>query len=109
MLFRSVGNNLTANTLTTVYKVPTGYYAKWNLCYVVNHSGNNKYIDVDWYDVSSGTSIHVLDNYVLSPTQFIKFDGGSYVFLEEGDEVRALFEAGSSMSCINTFELIRKG
>ena len=42
----SVGNNLTAATKTTVYTVPTGYYALWNLCYIVNHSGNNKTIDV---------------------------------------------------------------
>lgn len=105
----SVGTNLTANVKTTVYTVPTGYYAKWNLCYVVNHTGNNKYVDSIWYDKSENTEIRVLDNYILSPTQFIKFDGGAYVVLEEGDEVRLLSETGSDMSAINTFELIRKG
>lgn len=105
----SVGHNLTANTQTTCYTVPTGYYAKWNLCYVVNHTGNNKYIDVSWYDKSTNTTVRVLDNYILSPTQFVKFDGGAYVVMEEGDEVRALSELGSDMSIINTFELIRKG
>ncbi len=105
----SVGNNLTAATKTTVYTVPTGYYAKWNLCYVVNHTGNNKTIDAIWYDKSSNTEIYVLDNYILSPSQFIKFDGGAYVVLEEGDEIRMMSELASTMSCINTFELIRKG
>lgn len=105
----SVGNNLTANVKTTVYTVPIGYYAKWNLCYVVNHSGNNKYIDAVWYDKSIDTEIRVLDNYILSPTQFVKFDGGAYVVLEEGDEIRLMSETGSDMSCINTVELIRKG
>lgn len=105
----SVGNNLTADVKTTVYTVPTGYYAKWNLCYVVNHTGNNKYVDAIWYDKSANTEIRVLDNYILSPTQFIKFDGGAYVVLEEGDEVRMLSELGSDMSAINTFELVRKG
>lgn len=105
----SVGNNLTADTKTTVYTVPTGYYAKWNLCYVVNHTGNNKYVDAIWYDKSTNTEIYVLDGYVLSPTQFIKFDGGAYVVMEEGDEIRMLTESGSTMSAINTFELIRKG
>jgi len=104
----SVGNNLTAATKTTVYTVPTGYYALWNLCYVVNHSGNNKTIDVFWYDKSTTTEIKVLDGYTLSPTQFLKFDGGAYVVLEEGDEVRVESEAASSMSTINTFEVIRK-
>jgi hypothetical protein len=104
----SVGNNLTAATKTTVYTVPTGYYALWNLCYVVNHTGNNKTIDVYWYDKSTTTEIKVLDNYVLSPTQYLKFDGGAYVVLEEGDEIRCEAESASTMSTINTFELYRK-
>lgn len=104
----SVGNNLTAAVKTTVYTVPTGYYAKWNLCYVVNHTGNNKYIDVFWYDKSLNTEIKVLDNYTLSAGNFLKFDGGAYVVLEEGDQIRTESETGSDMSIINTFEVIRK-
>lgn len=103
----SVGNNLTAATKTTVYTVPTGYYARWNLAYVVNHTGNNKHVDIIWYDKSTLTEIKVIDNYVLSPTQFLKFDG-SFVVLEEGDEIRVETEAASTMSCINTFEVVRK-
>jgi len=105
----STGNVLTAATQTTLFTVPTGYYARWPLCYVVNHSGNNKYIDVVWYDASAATEVYVLDNYVLSPTQFIKFNDGAYIVLEEGDQVRATSETGSTMHTINTFELYRKG
>lgn len=105
----STGNILTAATKTTVYTVPLGYYAHWNLCYVVNTTGNNKTIDAIWYDASTNTEIFVLDNYVLSPTQFIKFDGGAFVVLEEGDQVRMESETGSTMNTINTFELYRKG
>ena len=104
----SVGNNLTAAVKTTVYTVPTGYYAKWNLCYLINHTGNNKYVDVFWYDKSTNTEIKVLDNYTLSAGNFLKFDGGAYVVLEEGDEIRIESEAASAMSSINTFEVIRK-
>jgi len=104
----SVGNNLTAATKTTVYTVPTGYYALWNLCYIVNHSGNNKTIDVFWYDKSTNIEVKVLDNYVLSPAQFLKFDGGAYIVLEEGDQISCESEAASDMSAINTFELYRK-
>lgn len=104
----SVGKNLTAATKTTLYTVPTGYYAKWNLCYIVNHTGNNKYIDVFWYDKSLTTEIKVLDNYILTAGNFLKFDGGAYIVLEEGDELRCEAEAGSDMSIINTLELIRK-
>jgi hypothetical protein len=105
----STGNILTAATKTTVYTVPTGYYARWVLCYVVNTGGNNKTVDALWYDSSTATEIHVLDNYVLSATQFIKFNDGAYVVLEEGDQVRLESETGSTMNTINTFELYRKG
>jgi hypothetical protein len=105
----STGNVLTAATQTTIFTVPTGYYAKWNLCYVVNHSGNNKYIDVVWYDASAATEVHVFDNYVLTTTQSVTFGNGNYVVLEEGDQVRATSEAASIMNTINTFELYRKG
>ena len=103
----SVGTTLTTTTKTTVYTVPTGYYAMWNLAYAVNHAGNNKTIDIVWYDASANTEHFVLDNYVLSPTQFIKFDGGAYIVLEEGDQVRVQAETGSTTSVINTFELHR--
>ena len=105
----STGNVLTAATQTTIFTVPTGYYAKWNLCNVVNHSGNNKYIDVVWYDSSAATEVHVFDNYVLTTTQSVTFGNGNYVVLEEGDQVRATSETGSTMNTINTFELYRKG
>lgn len=104
----SVGTNIAAATKTTLYTVPTGYYAKWNLCYIVNHTGNNKYVDVFWYDKSITTEIKVLDNYILTAGNFLKFDGGAYIVLEEGDEIRAETESSSDMSIINTFELIRK-
>lgn len=103
----SVGTTLTTSTKTTVYTVPTGYYAMWNLAYAVNHSGNNKHIDIVWYDASENLEHFVLDNYVLSPTQFIKFDGGAYIVLEEGDQVRVQAEASSTFNVINTFELHR--
>lgn len=105
----STGNVLVANTKTTVYTVPTGYYAHWNLCYVVNTTGNNKTVDAIWYDASTDTEIYVLQAYVLSPSQFIKFNDGAFVVLEEGDQVRIKSEAASTMNTINTFELYRKG
>jgi hypothetical protein len=110
MLMRpqSVGTILSNTTKTTIFTVPTGYYAKWNLGYVVNHSGNNKYIDLLWYDSSANTEFNVLDNYVMTATQFVKFDGGAYVVLEEGDQVRAQAESGAVFHLINTFDLIRK-
>ena len=105
----SIGLNLTAGSKTTVYTVPTGYYAKWNLCFISNHTGNNKTVSVWWYDSSADTEIVVVDAYQLATTQYLRFDGGAYVVLEEGDQVRITPEAASAMSATNTFELYRKG
>jgi len=106
----STGLNLTANTKTTVFTVPTGYYAKWNLCYISNHTGSNKSVSVWWYDSSSTNEITIIDGYNLDAKKFLQFNGGgAYVVLEEGDQVRITPETGSAMSSTNTFELYRKG
>lgn len=104
----SVGKNLTAATKTTLYTVPTGYYAKWNLLYMVNHTAGNKHFDVLWYDKSETTEIKLFDNYSLTAGQYLRFDGGADIILEEGDEIRAETEAGAAMSIIVTIDLIRK-
>lgn len=104
----SVGLNLTAGALTTVYTVPTGYYAKWNLMYVFNNSGSTKTCLAYWTDSSTAADIYVLNN-AINAKEYIRMDGGAYVVLEEGDTVKMQSEAGSSFSTICTFELIRKG
>lgn len=104
----SVGLNLTAGTLTTVYTVPTGYYAKWNLMYLFNNSGSTKAISAYWSDASHSADIYVY-NSTIAHADFVRMDGGAYVVLEEGDKVMMQSEAGSTFSTICTFELIRKG
>lgn len=105
----STGHNLVAATKTTVYTVPTGYYAKWNLCYVVNATGSNKTLAVAWYDASTTTEVMILNAYPITAKEFVRFDGGAFVVLEEGDKVYLTAETGATMSATNTFELYRKG
>ena len=101
----SVGKNLTGGVKTTIYTVPTGYYAKWNLLYVSNHAGVNQTVTAAWYDSSTNTEVIVIDAYPLDPKSFLKFDGGAYVVLEEGDQIRVTSQSGSTMSCIATLEV----
>lgn len=103
----SVGKNLTPATLTTIYTVPTGYYARWNLMYLFNGSGSTKTVMAQWNDVSTGETIYVY-NSTISNNDFVRMDGGAYVVLEEGDTVKMQSEAGSTFSTICTFEVIRK-
>ena len=105
---QSVGLNLTANTLTTVYTVPDGYYAKWNLMYVFNGTGSTKSFTAYWHDASTSTDVYVMNASNVSSKAYEKFDGGAYVVLEEGDIVKVQSEAGSTFSIICTFELEKK-
>jgi hypothetical protein len=103
----SVGINLTAATPTTVYTVPIGYFAKWNLMYLFNNTGSTKSISVYWRDSSASADVYVMDSGVSSKT-YVRMDGGAYVVMEEGDTVVMTSESGSSFSTICTFELFKK-
>ena len=100
----SVGIEPTANTLTTVYTVPTGYYALFNLLYLHNTTGSTKSITCEWYDASASASWDILTAYSMASKEYLKFDG-SYIVLEEGDQLRVTTETGSTFSVLATFEL----
>jgi hypothetical protein len=104
----SVGLNLTAGVETTVYTVPAGYTAKWNLMYIMNGTGSTKSITVKWNEVDSATDIYIMNATSIASKEYFKMDGGAYVVMEEGDTVKMTPEAGSSFSTICTFELERK-
>jgi hypothetical protein len=101
----SVGKNLVANTKTTVFTVPTRQIAKWNLLWATNNTSSAKSFTAWWYDKSENTEVAIVLDYPLAAKTFLKFDGGAYVALEEGDEVRLLSETGSNVAIICTFEL----
>jgi hypothetical protein len=104
----TVGLNLTANTLTTVYTVPNGYWAKWNLMYLFNGTGSTKHITAYWVDTSAGADIYVQNQNNVTSKEYVRIDGGAYVVMEEGDMIKMQSEAGSSFSTICTFELFKK-
>jgi len=101
----SVGLNPTAATLTTVYTVPTGYYAKFTVMYIHNTGGNTKSITVQWYDSSTATTLDILTAYPLASKEYLEFNGVAYMVLEEGDRIQLTTEAASSFSFIATFEV----
>jgi hypothetical protein len=101
----SVGKNLTAATKTTLFTVPTRQVAKWTLMWAVNNTASAKNFSAWWYDKSTDTEVSVIVAYPLAAKTFLKFDGGAYVALEEGDEIRVEVEAGATASVLCTFEL----
>ena len=101
----SVGVSPTAATLTTVYTVPTGYYALFSLLYIHNTTGSTKAITAQWYDASLATSYAILENYGLTSKEYLKFDGEAFIALEEGDQLRVTTETGSTFTVLATFEI----
>jgi hypothetical protein len=101
----SVGISPAANTLTTVYTVPTGYYAKFTVMYIHNTGGSTKHITVQWYDASAATTLDILTSYNLTSKEYLEFNGVAYIVLEEGDRLQLTTEAGSTFSFIATFEV----
>jgi hypothetical protein len=101
----SVGKNLVAATKTTLFTVPTRQIAKWTLLWAVNNTSSKKEFTAWWYDKSADVEIRVILDYPLSAKTFLKFDGGAYVTLDEGDEVRVQVETGADCSVLCTFEL----
>jgi hypothetical protein len=101
----SISKNLTANTATTLYTVPTGYYARCVLIHVCN-TAPSKHISFSWYDASTATTIVVVSEQVLSArTTLTLISNGQYFVMEEGDYISATSEAGSTMSVLATFEV----
>ena len=102
----SVGKNLTAATATTLYTVPTGYYAKCVLLHASNNGSSNKHISFTWYDASEATSIQITFEYTLtSKSTYAEIDLNQYITLEEGDYITATSENASTISVIATFEV----
>ena len=101
----SVGVSPTAAVLTTVFTVPTGYYAKFTVMYVHNTGGSTKHITVAWNDASTATSYDILTAYDFTSKEYLQFDGNAYMVLEEGDKIQITTEAGSTFSFIATFEV----
>lgn len=102
----SVGVNLPGNTLTNVFVVPLGYYAKIVLVRATNKTGTTKFISLDWTDTSAGVTYSISNQQAVT-TFTTGFDfGDSYLVLEEGDILKATSESGSIFTVLATIELI---
>ncbi len=102
----SVVSAPTAAVNTTLYTVPTGYYASIQLIYAHNTGGGTKHVTVQWYDASTATVFDILSQYPLNAKEYLQFDGNAYIVMEEGDQFRVLTETGSTYTVIATFEEI---
>ena len=97
----SVGVEPAAATLTTVYTVPTGYYAKFTVMYIHNTGGSTKHITVQWYDASSASTLDILTALDFSTKEYLQFDGNAYIVFEEGDKLQITTHAPRGFQRVN--------
>jgi hypothetical protein len=83
----SIGKTKATAAKETVYTVPTKLTALWTLLFVANVGANNKSVTVYWYDKSTNAEYAIL-NKTFNAGATEQWNGGAYVVLEEGDEIR---------------------
>lgn len=98
----SVAANPTANTLTTLYTVPTGYYGRVVLLRAANASASNKHLTFDWVDTSAATTYSVVYQYAVASKT--TYDFTAPFIMEEGDILQVTTEAASTFAVVATIE-----
>jgi len=100
---RSIGTNLTAGVLNTVYTCPANHTAKVELIIVANTTNGNKTITIKWHNENTGTEYFIVGGYVIPSYSFLKLADG-YLVLNAGDYIQVLPEAGSVTDCTVSVE-----
>ena len=101
----SIGKNLTANTLTTLFTVPTRNMAITHDILMTNRGAGNKHISIYWYDKSTNTSIEVVHERTISAKTSAVIDSNFSFVMDEEDELRAISETGSTITVVASFDL----
>ncbi len=102
----TVGENLTAGVVNTVYTVPKGCKAIATLLFFSNYGGSSKSITASWYDKSENDSTIIMGGKSIGAGDYIQFSQGRMV-MDEYDELRVTPEASSSFSVIFTVEILQ--
>ena len=98
--------NLTAGASNTVYTVPKGCKAIATLLFLANSGGTTKSISAAVHDISKATTVPIVGAKSLGAGDALQFNQGRMV-MDEGDYVTATPEAGATMSCILTVEILQ--
>ena len=100
----TVGDNLTAGSVNTVYTVPKGCKSIATLLFISNGGGTTKAVTAKWYNYSENKEVVIAGSSSLNAGSYLQFSNGRMV-MDEYDELRITPEAGSTMSAIFTVEI----
>jgi len=101
----SIGENLTANTLTTLFTVPIRNIATVHDVLMTNRGAGNKHISIYWYDKSDNVTIEVVHERTISAKTSAVIDSNFSFVMDEGDQLRAISETGSTMTVVASFDI----
>lgn len=101
----SVGKNLTANTLTTMFTVPTRNIAIAHDILMTNRGTGNQHISVYWYDASENITVEIVHQRSVAAKTSTTIDTDFSFVMDEGDELRTISEAGSTMTVVASFDI----
>jgi hypothetical protein len=102
----TIFKNLTAGSSNTIYTVPKGCKAIATLLFLANSGGSTKAISAAVYDASTTATVPIVGAKSLGAGEALQFNQGRMV-LDEYDYVTATPEAGATMSCIFTMEILQ--
>ena len=89
----------------TLYTCPANAKAHMNLLFFTNASANSSDVEVEWYRASKDTSYFILGGKNLATGEFVQFDGGAFIVLEEGDYItlETMNTSGSGVPRLDAF------
>jgi hypothetical protein len=102
----TIFKNLTAGSSNTIYTVPKGCKAIATLLFLANSGGSTKAISAAVHDASTTATVPIVGAKSLGAGEALQFNQGRMV-LDEFDYVTATPEAGATMSCIFTMEILQ--
>lgn len=101
----SVGENLTANTLTTLFTVPLRNIALAHDILMTNRGTGNQHCSIYWYDKSENVTIEVVHQRSIPAKTSQTIDTDFSFVMDEEDELRAISEAGSTITVVASFDI----
>ena len=100
--------NLTDDTETTLFTVPSGFHLVIQYIFIANHAGSTKNASLHFANSGGGNRVDIFDDVNVSSGDNLTLSngGGPLFILHEGEVAKAQTEAGSDMEFAVTFDLL---
>jgi len=98
--------NVTTTDVSTMFTVPSGYVAHWNMLFVSNLGGSTNGAGI-YVAKADASRIDILGGGNVSSKEYILLTDGVFV-LQAGDAIKAYTTAAGDMEFVVTFDLLEQ-